>query len=305
MKRVVIVGTVNRDTLLFPEGRRTESLGGLTYTIAALAMLFGDKLEVVPVCRVGVGLEEELPRFLEQLPGVNTTGLQYCAEPADQVTLQIKDEQHKLELRSGGVPPVDERMLLPWLEGAGLLLNFTSGNDLTSELAARALRDCGEESLVDLHSLTLDDPPATTRSLRMLPDWQQWCRHAGVLQLTAAETFSITGNPEPTSEDLAELVRRTTSSYTQRMVVTMGGAGLLAGERDGEPFQVEAVKPVRIVDTTGCGDVLGAVLLGALQLGHSFEEALRFAVRAAAIKAGGTGMASVLQLREHREEILT
>ncbi len=304
MKRVVVAGTVNRDLLVYPDGRRRESLGGLVYSLATLALLYGRELEILPVCWVGEELHNSLPEFLEQLPGVSTTGLSFCREPANQVTLEIHNDLRKVETLRGGVPPLTTEMLAPWLPADGLLLNFTSGSDMSQTTTGWALTNCGGLSLVDLHSLTLDAPAVGRRSLRLLPAWREWVRGADILQLAEAETWSLTGEPEPERAQLLDLIRDTIAATVDRMVVTRGERGLLAGERDREPFELPAVPREGSGDTTGCGDVTGAALLGALLLGRSFREALQIAVRAAAVKAAGQGIGSVLKLERQREVIL-
>ncbi|WP_454085945.1 ribokinase [Georgenia sp. Marseille-Q6866] len=72
------------------------------------------------------------------------------------------------------------------------------------------------------------------------------------------------------------------------VVVTLGGAGSLVAERDGEPVHVPAF-PVEPVDTTGAGDTFCGVLAAALAGGATLADAARLAAAAGALATTAPG----------------
>jgi ribokinase len=87
-----------------------------------------------------------------------------------------------------------------------------------------------------------------------------------------------------------------------RVVLTMGAAGLIAGEgadiRQVEAFEVEAV------DTTAAGDIFCGALAVGLGEGRSFWEALRFASAASALSVTRFGAQPSAPHRQEIEEFL-
>lgn len=87
--------------------------------------------------------------------------------------------------------------------------------------------------------------------------------------------------------------------YPQKLIVTLGGAGMAAALTDGEIFRLPGEK-VPVVDTTGAGDTFNGAFAYALSAGKSFPDALRLANRAAAysvqVPGAQDGMPTLVQL---------
>jgi sulfofructose kinase len=74
----------------------------------------------------------------------------------------------------------------------------------------------------------------------------------------------------------------------QAAVVTLGAAGCLGRQRDGE-LQACPAFAVPVIDTTGCGDVFHGAYAYALLNGYAWPNLLRFASACAALKACSIG----------------
>ncbi|MEW9529724.1 ribokinase [Microbispora sp. NPDC049125] len=105
------------------------------------------------------------------------------------------------------------------------------------------------------------------------------------------EAAAITGLADPGSavEALLDMV--------PEAVVTLGARGVLYGSRDGMRLRVPAV-PVRAVDATAAGDTFAGALAVARAEGLAPEDALKFAVAAAALSVQREG-ASTSMPRRH------
>jgi ribokinase len=100
-----------------------------------------------------------------------------------------------------------------------------------------------------------------------------------ILTPNAGEARGLTGEEDP--RRAARALRERTGAP---VVVTLGGDGALVARDDGEPLHVPAPR-VEAVDTTGAGDCLCGALGAELARGATLEDALAFAVRAAARSA--------------------
>ena len=73
-------------------------------------------------------------------------------------------------------------------------------------------------------------------------------------------------------------------------VVTCGGAGSwYVSDADPEAARHQPALPVKVVDTTGCGDVFHGAYAAALVHGLDVAGAVRFASAAAGLKAASPG----------------
>lgn len=113
-----------------------------------------------------------------------------------------------------------------------------------------------------------------------------WCierHHAALTAFLADHTHLVFGNEDeiltlfPGSFDDAVTQ---ISDMVEEAAITLGAAGSLAVRRDSQA-RVEADNTVRVVDTTGAGDLYAGGYLYARQKGHDLETAARIATVAA------------------------
>lgn len=310
MNRLGVLGTFVWDRIWTREdARRGEpftSWGGIAYSLAAAAAACPPGWEVVPVARVGADLEEEARGFLAGLPGVRVEGasLRVVAEPNNRVELFYTDEARRGERLTGGVSGWGWGELEPALEGLdALYLNFISGFEMELEAAERLRASFGGPTYADLHSLFLGCPGAGTRSLRPLPEWEEWAGCFDAVQLNEDELGTL-GAPRGFPEGAAPLLR----AGAGVVAVTLGEKGAAVARREGFPEDparwsahrglpegAEApcgrVHPAPALpgDPTGAGDVWGATLFCGLLSGVGVDAAVKGAHRAAARKLSHRG----------------
>ncbi|TMC22100.1 MAG: ribokinase [Chloroflexi bacterium] len=121
-----------------------------------------------------------------------------------------------------------------------------------------------------------------------------------VLVLNENEASLLTGQRVSSTED-ARIVGTVLHSYgIPTVVLTLGARGALLITDDAEGKQRSLYQPapkVEVVDTTAAGDCFVGALTVALTEGQRSEEALRFAVRASALKVTKFGAQSGLPKR--------
>ena len=302
-RRALLLGTFNRDTLLSGKHSR-KSLGGLAYSLLTLRRLFPE-VELEILSNAGEDLQFELSELLAA-EGMHARYIRWCKEANNQVELDCSDPEHKVEHSSLTLPAIsmDQLSGLPPVDG--LLVNFTSGLELELE-SWQQLRDTirspgGQAEQrpwlqMDLHSLTLD--AENPRRPRKLKDWEEWVRGLDLLQLTLQEAWALDNRVRHELQDVQELVEQILKLGVRVVVVTHGKQGFLVTHQ-GEQRHWAAEPIGKVVDTTGCGDVLGAAFFGGRLHDWGLGTCARLAQRASAAVLGQAGIESLQALEQLR-----
>jgi len=288
-----MVGTLNLDRLIHGSARApalTHAPGGLCYSLAAFSRLCPGR----PLLPVAWLSREDAPVFAPCLdaPGMRREGLADIDGPGNRVTLDCRrtDKGEMAELR---LPPLGRDQLEAARDCPWLLLNCSSGRDVAEGDWQAFRRDWRARHprgwlQMDWHSLSLDWEEGRPRRPRRVPRAFGWLEDLDLLQLTLAETASLVGRPPRRLEEAADLLLRLRRAGCRRVVISDGPRGLLYGDGAGLRRQ-EAWPVAEVLDTTGCGDVLGAALLATLGQGWPAGPALATAARAAGMACGGLG----------------
>lgn len=119
------------------------------------------------------------------------------------------------------------------------------------------------------------------------------------LDLGSGDGAAVDGGPGGRLADLALGWARAIAGSSRSVVVTLGGAGLVAWH-GGRAFRIRG-RSVEVVDTVGAGDCLLGSLAARLAAGDDWERALDLANRAAALAVGRRGaMDAMPRLEEAR-----
>jgi sugar/nucleoside kinase (ribokinase family) len=299
---IAVVGTLTLDTTTYADGARSENLGGLVYTLSALAALFEGGARILPVANVGVDLFDRIFAALD-LPGVDRGLLHPVPTPNNHVHLTYLDAERRDEVLRGLVPPVAPERLAAARDADWLLVNLTSGRDTLLPVLAAFRADFAGTIQLDLHSLTLALLPDGRRELRRPADWEAWAGCADYLQVNQTEAALLAGRDAP-----AEFARAALDLGPRGVVVTLAGEGAVGAWRDerGTRHAVRCPAPVRPEPPypTGCGDVFGAGFAYARLRGAEFPAAVALATAVASTKACFEPQAEIRRLRTHAARYL-
>ncbi len=114
-------------------------------------------------------------------------------------------------------------------------------------------------------------------------DHGHWLRFVDVLKVDSQELLIYAGSASP-SNAVRELLAR----GVDELVVTEGSLGSTVF-RDGDSFRIDAVRPRRPVDVTGCGDTFLAAYMAKRMTSEDIEECGGFASAAATINLESSG----------------
>jgi len=114
-------------------------------------------------------------------------------------------------------------------------------------------------------------------------DHGHWLRFVDVLKVDTQELLIYAGSASP-SIAVRELLAR----GVDELVVTEGSQGSTVF-RDGDSFRIDAVRPRRSVDVTGCGDTFLAAYMAKRMTSEDIEECGGFGSAAASINLDSAG----------------
>ena len=278
-------------------GSVRTSLGGVCYTLTALAAL-GTGLDIHAGVLAGTDLHGTLEPLLAG-GGIAPGKVFWRDSPTNSIELDCRDPQHKRErsrLTLGGY----HRMECPEVAFSGVLLNFTSGREFTLPVWRHWLTSLRRSNpsvyiQIDLHSLSLAHRADRARTLRPLPRWREWFSGTDLLQLTLDECACLTPHFPGSLETTAELCRDLHANGVANVVITDGARGFLHSVP--ERTCLWPAPEVEVVDTTGCGDVLGAAVFASRMAGLHLEDGLERARAAATLKLGFSGLEEMGRLK--------
>ncbi len=114
-------------------------------------------------------------------------------------------------------------------------------------------------------------------------DHGHWLRFVDVLKVDSQELLIYAGSASPSNA-----VRGLLARGVDELVVTEGSLGSTVF-RDGDSFRIDAVRPRRPVDVTGCGDTFLAAYMAKRMSSEDIEECGGFASAAATINLESSG----------------
>jgi len=228
---------------------------------------------------------DEVRDQLRSMPHVDVSGLFPVKGTTNEVTLIYGQRgTPRIECSSHIADPIPLVRIKPYLDTNGILVNMVSGSDITLETLDHirmGTRDAHIPIHFDFHSLTLGIDPQYKRFRRPLTDWRRWCFMQHSIQMSEEEGLGLSAerHNEPT------LINQLMPLMVQALIITRGEKGATIITQDVHKrlsrLDIPGV-PVAAVDTTGCGDVFGAIYFSSVLSGTSQFDA---AVRANAVAA--------------------
>ncbi|HEY6172290.1 MAG TPA: carbohydrate kinase family protein [Candidatus Kapabacteria bacterium] len=280
MKKIGIIGAPCIDQIVSPSGEVTGfSLGGILYSYAVLERIARERnLEVTyfPFTLIAERDLEFLEPFFTKLKHFDFSHTPRSKDATtNRVQLIYEDEGKRKEVCSVILPEVTPEHLATDVIASldGLFVNMISGYDIsvTTMEWLRANTECHIH--LDVHALTLGKLSESDRRFAPVHDWQRWALAANSVQLNEKEAIFFP--PVGSGPYISQIRHQSKNDTTERSVI------LTRGEKDTIGYNItrseKHIIPTRklnTIDTTGSGDVFGAVYLLEHILGASMPDAI-------------------------------
>jgi sugar/nucleoside kinase (ribokinase family) len=283
MKRIGIIGAPCIDEIISPSGEFTGfSLGGILYSYAVIERIARERgLDVVfyPFTIIAERDQEVLDPFFSKLEHFDFSLTPRSKEATtNRVRLIYSDEARRKEVCSVILPELlPEHFagdLLPSLDG--LFVNMISGFDISLGTMEWLRANTRANIHLDVHALTLGELSENGRKFAPVKDWLRWALAANSVQLNEKEALYFP--PAGSESYLAQLRKALENDETERAVIlTRGAKDVIAYDITQNRKHIVPIEKVDTVDTTGSGDVFGAVYALERTMGASIENAIRSA----------------------------
>ncbi|MFI5262984.1 MAG: PfkB family carbohydrate kinase, partial [Candidatus Kapaibacterium sp.] len=274
------------DEIISPNGEMTsQAFGGILYSYAAAERAVresGADIEFLPLTWTSIPDREIILPFYALLPHFKDLSKLF---PTDSLTNRVRlvytDDTHRTEHCPVILPAMSQEEL-SWVDLAsldGLFINMISGFDISLDTLKWIRSQTKAYIHLDIHALVLGElsnDENIPRKISGVKNWREWVTNVDSIQMNEMESDWF-GAPETFSEKmlLAEIRKLSEETGSPKTVI------ITRAERGATSFDFVHEKiwnkePVKreIINTTGSGDVFGALYTLTKTLGTSEQEAL-------------------------------
>jgi sugar/nucleoside kinase (ribokinase family) len=294
---IVVIGTINKDTIIFPDGKKTESFGGILYNVLSLSYLGRDNVRIYPVCNLGYDVYDEVTSHLTSAQNVEVDGINKVKCKNNHAFLSINKENEREETLKNRVPPLNYAQIKPSLKADVILVNFISGSDLSLKTLKKIRNETDALIFMDVHSLTLGIDQSGKRFFRAPKNWREWVGQADIVQMNLPELNELAKRNLTSDQEIREFGGYILSLGPRAVLITLREHGAVMFF-DNNVRRFEGWKVRRFKDATGCGDVFSAGFLVSYLVTKDLTKSVDFANRVAAAKcrvSGTEGMKNLLK----------
>jgi sugar/nucleoside kinase (ribokinase family) len=264
--KIAVIGTINKDTIIFPNGKKTESFGGILYNILALSYLSRGDVEIYPVCNLGYDVYNPIISRLKNCDNVDLSGIERVNCKNNHAFLSITPDNQKEEILRNKVPPLNFSQIKPFLKTDVILINFISGFDLSLVTLKNIRKNTDALILMDVHSLTSGVDDFGKRFFHSPKNWREWLKQADVVQVNVPELNVLAKRNLKLPQEIKEFGKCILNLGPRAVLVTLGeeGALMIFDDKVRRFVRMHLEKGLKVrkfKDATGCGDVFSAGFL--------------------------------------------
>lgn len=257
--QITIIGAVNFDRIITPDGSEKSSLGGIFYNLLSVAPLLSSNSKIYPLIRVGKQHWSQVLLLLRKYPNVDLRGAKISPRGTNEnllIYLSGTERKEKLKLRTS---PFTFEEVKPYLHTDLILLNFITGSEIQLSLLKKIRNNSDSIIYVDIHSKVLGMKEDGVRYPLGWPDWEEWLKHTDIVQMNIEECKLLLKERIESANDLQSAAKRIVEVGPTQVIITLGEDGAFVYWQNCEDqWKLIPASTHRVLDTTGCGDCFTA-----------------------------------------------
>ena len=302
---IAVIGNINLDTLILPDGKIRQSLGGILYNVLSLANLLPASDTILPICKIGVDHYEAILSLCKPFPQIRLDHIQRDPGGTNENVITYTSIDTRTEKLTCRVSPLSLSEVQGGLSAEAILVNFISGSDISLE-ALNYLKTHRTGLLcVDVQWLSTGLKEDGTKFFRPIPDWRKWLGRVDIVKLNENEIRTLSDKASLLEEPYLQTALKLIQQGVSMVLITLGSAGSQLVYRDVDntiySYVSRGVPLEKVVDPTGCGDVFISAFLAYSVKEPDVLRANLFAHAAAALNAQKVGLAGVYNLGKARK----
>ncbi len=288
--KIGVIGTINKDSVRFPDGSTRSGWGGILYNLKTLSGLLSKHDKIFPVCNIGNDCYGDIFGILNRIDRLDLSYINKVKENNNHCYLTYTDTENKREILKGGVPPLKYENIKPLLDCDIVLLNYISGRDIYLKALQKFRADFMGKIYVDIHSLTLGKRKDGQRFLRIPSNWYKVIAVADFIQMNRLE-LNLFSRCEKSSDIRADLTKLQSLLDIERVddtqkifIITSSVSGCYLYQKILNQWNIEHVivaQKVTTTDSTGCGDCFSAGFISGLIKNKKYTQCCKAANKAA------------------------
>jgi len=251
--RIAILGTFVLDEIYDLEKSKTESLGGISYSLAILSNLLNDDDTIIPIANMGEDGYEKITSYFSNRKNIDFSALNIAAENNTRVRLYYHDRENRVEFLSHRLPPLTLEQVMAAGDIDVLLINFITGFELTLDTFQEIGRHTNALTYMDFHSLSLGIDDDGKRFIKKPSDWKSWMNSIDILQFNEFEAALL----KEKQDDFKTFGQKLVHAGAKVVNVTLGSKGSVVTHLRFDKIisnEIQAFVYGEAVDVTGCGD---------------------------------------------------
>jgi len=286
-RRLIAIGHLTIDEL-FLEGRKLrERLGGSVAYGSLAAISMGWRVSIISV--VGKDMPKSFLQKLSSL-GVDISHVKTVEGDSTRFRVEISGSREVLS-RPRSAPPLRLSDIPNEVGEAGVIFLGPVGREISLDLIKNIKKSTKGLITVDLQGFTREFGPRGEVSLTRNKEVFEASSLCDVVHLSREECVVVTGTAR-----LSRGLEIFLDKGVQVVSITMGERGAVVADKD-EVLHIPAIKPRRLVDDVGAGDVFLAVLSTCIAEGMDLKTSSATASAAASLSTELDGP-SLLDKRE-------
>jgi len=301
--RITTVGSVTRDTLVFPQEdnyRVIRSFGGILYTAIAIASI--TKETVVPVCNVGFDAYDNVLKILGQFENIDVSRIQKSDTKNIHCHIFYTSD-YGTQYDEGNDIPISYKQIQPSASKSDFVfVSPMTGFDITLNTLKKIKKSANCPVYFDYHILSMGRDSLGNRFLLKRADWFEWCTSCDFLQLNEFEAKLLHESSVCSKTSAMDFSKPILNEGVKSVAITLGcnGAIICFGDKRGRKrcLHIAGQRVSKIIDATGCGDVFAAGFIGHYMISESLLGSYHYANKVAALKTqigGIEGLAGLVQ----------